>query len=533
MPWLLKTITNEDKPPFFAWLHYFDPHHPHEPPSPYSQSFVHDLYQGEIAFADESFGNIIEQLKKNDVYNNTLIVFTSDHGEGNGEHNESTHSLLVYNSTLHVPLIVKYPNQEFANSQIDQIVGSVDIFPTILNELGIDIPDDIQGHILPTENSNSSNELYAETLSPRFSRGWGEQRALVKNDHKYIYGPIKELYNLKDDPHETNNLIQQKPELAQSMLNDLREYIEENHVSDSEESNIEVDAKTLDTLRGLGYIQSTAGTVNTFEEKLDDTGEAPQKYVNTISIYSTAKQLLYKGKYIEAIRYLDSLLIEDSKNLAYLELKIQALMSLNNYDKVKEILQSLPDDSFGSITREKRLSILATIALDQGDISSAKELFLKAENVKQTNQGQYKLSLIAKTEGNLKQQQYHLNTILETDTTLVKIIDELARSYDLSGDVLNAEKLFIQSIKNNPYNEKSYYNYGVYLNSMYDLNSAEKQFRKAIDINKNYLIAYFALLETLITQNKLSELSSLYESMKNIDSENYITIQAKLLIENL
>ncbi|MBL4659316.1 MAG: sulfatase, partial [Alcanivoracaceae bacterium] len=305
MPW----IENNAQSPFFAWIHYFDPHHPHEPPAPYNQSFIHDLYLGEIAYADESLGNIIAQLKRLDVYDNTLIVFTSDHGEGLGEHNESTHSLLIYNGTLHVPLIIKYPQQQYANTKISNWVGLVDIFPSILNKLGIVVPDGTQGQILPiTDSIDTNHEIYAETLSPRFSRGWGEQRGLVKNGYKYIYGPQKELYNINNDPKEVHNLIKEKPLLANSMKSDLQNYIDEYQDSESH-SSIDIDADTLNILRGLGYVQSSAGAVEYFEEKLDDTGEAPQLHVDTISTYSHAKNLLFAGNYIEANRYLDALLL--------------------------------------------------------------------------------------------------------------------------------------------------------------------------------------------------------------------------------
>jgi len=530
MPWFEKHSSK----PFFAWIHYFDPHHPHEPPNPYNQTFAHDLYQGEIAFSDESFGKIIAQLKRLNVYDNTLIIFTSDHGEGNNEHNEATHSLLIYNSTLHVPLIVKYPNQQYANTRISNWTGLVDIFPTVMDVLGIEISDDIQGEILPLGDSGLHKEYYSETLSPRFSRGWGEQRGLIKNGYKYIYGPQKELYNIELDPNEVNNIILENKPLAESMESDLQDYIDENRPEDNNiGSTHDVDAKTLETLRGLGYIQSTSGAVDQFEEKLDDSGDAPQLHVATISTYSTVKNLMFKGDYIEAIRYINILLSSDPDNLEYKELLIKAEIFLGNFNHAKKLLEELPIDSNGIITPSDKLNFLANIYFFEKDYITAKNLYQDAENIKPSLEGQYRLAKIAHSENNLLKQQEHLENILSIDPTFVKILDELAISYAIDGNLIKAEQTFIRAINNNPYNSKNYYNYGAFLISMTDYSSAEIQFKKAIEYNHNYLLAHYALIETLMNQYKVDEAKIALEIMTKIDPENPMTLEANKLTKDL
>ncbi|MEM6456594.1 MAG: sulfatase, partial [Acidobacteriota bacterium] len=136
LPWLEE---NADAP-FFLWLHYFDPHYPHDPPPPYDQLFAHEPYDGEIAYADESLGVMLDHLERLGVRDRTLVVFTADHGEGRGEHNESTHSMLVYNSTMRVPLIVAVPGGQPAGRRVDERVSTVDILPTVLDLLGIAPP---------------------------------------------------------------------------------------------------------------------------------------------------------------------------------------------------------------------------------------------------------------------------------------------------------------------------------------------------------------------------------------------------------
>ena len=95
--------------PHFVWVHLYDPHDPYEPPPPFSEKYKDHLYDGEIAYADSAVAHWIAFLKKAGVYDNAIIVVTGDHGEGLGEHGEETHGLFLYDSTLHVPLILKTP----------------------------------------------------------------------------------------------------------------------------------------------------------------------------------------------------------------------------------------------------------------------------------------------------------------------------------------------------------------------------------------------------------------------------------------
>src|SRR5438477_6915800 len=101
--WLKKT----PRRPFFLWLHLYDPHNPYDPPEPYRTDYKGHLYDGEISYADHQLGNLIGWLKQNKLYDSSLIVATSDHGESLGEHGEDEHGFFIYNATVHIPLIVK------------------------------------------------------------------------------------------------------------------------------------------------------------------------------------------------------------------------------------------------------------------------------------------------------------------------------------------------------------------------------------------------------------------------------------------
>lgn len=95
--------------PFFAWIHLYDPHAPYEPPEPFRPQYPGDPYRGEIAHTDSIVGQIVSELQTRQRLSNTLLAVVGDHGEGLGEHGERTHSLLIYNSTLHVPMMIRAP----------------------------------------------------------------------------------------------------------------------------------------------------------------------------------------------------------------------------------------------------------------------------------------------------------------------------------------------------------------------------------------------------------------------------------------
>ncbi|MEM7052884.1 MAG: sulfatase, partial [Acidobacteriota bacterium] len=267
LPWL----EDHADEPFFLWLHYFDPHHPHEPPAPYDQLFAHDLYDGEIAYADESLGKVIEHLERLGVADRTVVVMTSDHGEGRGEHEETTHSLLTYQSTLHVPLIVRWPEGP-RGRRIGNRVSTIDVLPTVLDLLDLEVPEDIQGQsLLPLlddekEGHDRRRELYAETLSPRLSRGWGELRSLVVDGKKYIHGPRPELFDLDGDPRELDDLIDRQPELAAALRGRLERYLER-HAARDLDSSVAVDEETVRRLQALGYLQSAGSRVGAVDER--------------------------------------------------------------------------------------------------------------------------------------------------------------------------------------------------------------------------------------------------------------------------
>lgn len=202
--------------PHFVWVHLYDPHDPYEPPPPFSEKYKDHLYDGEIAYADSAVARWIAFLKKAGAYDNAIIVVTGDHGEGLGEHGEETHGLFLYDSTLHVPLILKTPLKTAAGAHrgtvIDVQVRTTDILPTILSATGVAAPAELNGESLfpliskkDDEKESSNRALFGETDYP-LRWGWAPLRALRADGTKLIEAPRPELYDLQADPKELKNL---------------------------------------------------------------------------------------------------------------------------------------------------------------------------------------------------------------------------------------------------------------------------------------------------------------------------------------
>lgn len=202
----------------FVWVHLYDPHDPYEPPPPFSQTYKDRLYDGEIAYADSALAGFIGYLKKAGRYDNALIVVVGDHGEGLGEHHEDTHGIFLYDSTTHVPLIVKTPVKIPAQGHPDEVVKvqvrTTDILPTVVDWLGIPPPGRLDGASLKpyfdgaeggTEENNRT--AFGETDYPlRF--GWAPLRSVRAEGFKFIEAPRPELYDLHADPGELANQYQ-------------------------------------------------------------------------------------------------------------------------------------------------------------------------------------------------------------------------------------------------------------------------------------------------------------------------------------
>ena len=246
LDWLKK-----QEKPWFLWVHIFDPHQPYEPPEPFLSRYKGRLYDGEVAYVDRSLEKLFAYLEEAKVEDKTLLIFTADHGQGLGDHGESTHGVLAYNSTLWVPLIIFYPGIKPA--RIDQNAFHIDIFPTICDLLGLEVPPRLQGRsLLPALQGKSlpKRPVYFESLFPYYRRGWAPLQGYIEGERKFIESPIPELYDLKKDFNETTNLADlERLDRDRMTLADLIK----TGSAEAAGPAPKADMATLEKLKSLGY----------------------------------------------------------------------------------------------------------------------------------------------------------------------------------------------------------------------------------------------------------------------------------------
>lgn len=294
--------------PFFLWVHLFEPHDPYTPPEPYRSRYPRSAYAGEVAYADALVGQLLDELRVRQLYDSSLISLLSDHGEGLGEHGESKHGFFVYESTMHVPWIVKFPHNRFAGQRVEEPVSLVDAFPTLLHGLGMNRrhwPAGLQGEsryrAASGDGQPSTALLYMESLTPRNQFGWSDLRAILRGRWKLIEAPNPELYDLQSDPSESRNLFGDQAALGKSLQEALAGF--EARFQEDPQAPSPVDPQLQEQLRSIGYVGSPSAPLR-FESRqgLAD----PKTMIRTYEHMQAGVEAARQKKWDEAIRQLEA-----------------------------------------------------------------------------------------------------------------------------------------------------------------------------------------------------------------------------------
>ncbi len=299
---------------FFLWVHYYDPHFPYDPPMPFKAKYVKDPYSGEVAFTDAQVGRLLQWLGDHGLNEKTLIVLMADHGESLGEHGEYTHGVFLYESTMHIPLIVAGPGIPGGQS-VDQQVRSIDIMPTITDFLAIPPGNRVQGtSLMPLLTSRKrvpTNYSYMETLYPKTNMGWSELRGMRTDQWKLIVAPKPELYKLGEDPSETQNAKDRYPADADHLQKKIWE-VAGAPIGLEKVERQPVDDDTLRQLQSLGYV--SGGTRRNL--RIDMSGPDPKDRVEVLGILEKSAELMQRERFQAAVPMLKSIQSRDPANPA-------------------------------------------------------------------------------------------------------------------------------------------------------------------------------------------------------------------------
>jgi arylsulfatase A-like enzyme/Tfp pilus assembly protein PilF len=311
--------------PFFVWIHMFDPHDPYDPPQPYKTRYAKALYDGEIAYMDSALGDLFRQLKAAGLYDGTLIAVTADHGESLGAHGEDQHGILLYDETIHVPLVIKLPRGQAAGKRVENPVELADIMPTVLGSLGIPVPDKVQGQSLlgflepdkPKGQAAASawqdRPAYSEADYGHLAFGWSEIKSLRTGKYFYVEAPRRELYDQVNDPGAEHNLAEASPAVADTLSAKLKDFLEKTS-NTAERPKTVISTEQTHELTALGYI---ARSDNPALKVSPEHGADPKDKVGIVNAINKINDLLQAHKCPDALPLLRKA-IADDPNIAVL-----------------------------------------------------------------------------------------------------------------------------------------------------------------------------------------------------------------------
>ena len=297
----LAWLGRQDPAPFFAWVHFYDPHSPHEAPAEYAGKFA-NAYDAEIAFADAQAGRLIEWLRSAGLTEKTLVVVAGDHGEAFGEHDEVEHGLFVYDATVRVPLIVAWPGRLPAGETRRADVQLVDLYPTIVELARADAGAVANGESLVgllRADGRATRPAYGESRYGQLGYGWAPLRYLVLERFKLIDAPRPELFDREADPGELHNLWDERPDEGAALRAKLEAL--EAGLAPAVAQRVDLDPASRAKLESLGYVPPAP--------RAESGGPAadPKDMLEIFRGHFRANGLIAAGRWDEAASLLETL----------------------------------------------------------------------------------------------------------------------------------------------------------------------------------------------------------------------------------
>ena len=451
--------------PFFAWVHFYDPHWPWEAGAGFADIYPEEPYDAEIAYMDDSIGTVLDALADAGLEDDTAVVLVADHGESLMDHGELTHALLVYNATIRVPLVVSIPWIEHV-STVSEPVSTVDILPTVLDVLGLDpgpTGEAIQGQSLrPLLGGQSAaagtadRALYFETFYPYFHYGWGVLTGIVEGGWKYIKGPDDELYDLTIDFAEKSPV--DEPDTRRRMADRLAGVTTELKAGRPDRQNLELDRQALDMLRSLGYMGGQDIPAADDLPNLEDL-PIPRESMAAYFKHNEVLSLLRAKRYEEAATLCRQIAEENPSHKDARLLLINIHGQLQNRDEVGRLF----DEVLVDFRDADVLYQAGLYHLSLADFDRARSLF---EEVLTRDPADYEaltaLGIVDAEQGELDGARRHFEAALAIEPKHRQALLRLGAVLDQLGDPAS-RVTFERAITAYPFDPEVNFNYGVYL----------------------------------------------------------------------
>ncbi len=481
--------------PFFAWIHVYDPHEPYEPPEPFASRYAGRPYDGEVAWSDALMGRLYATLERLDLLQDTLLVVTSDHGEGLGDHEESLHGFFVYQTTLQVPLIVRGPGVR-AGNRIEAAVQISDLFPTVLDFLGVAVVPDVSGRNVASAFRGieplAEEAIYAESLIPRLHFGWSELRTLREGRFKFIEAPRPELYDLVADPGELHNLVGEKKAQAKTMREALLREIDrlEGMAPSTDPAESVPSEEVRRQLGALGYLGAGGGGSNPGADPKDKVEEF--RLANRL--IRDALVRLQAGDPHESVELFERLLARGIQSYEVHYYMGRALLELSRFSDAQphleaaQRLQPHAAEVYGS---------LADCYAARRDIEGALGILQQGRRAVPDDPGlprqeallRVRIGEVYRDKHNLEEAAQQLRLAVNLDPAPAEYWNSLATILGAASHWEESAIAFRHAIERNPSNHLYVYNLGLVLFRSGRHDEAARQFRRALELKPDFQAA--------------------------------------------
>lgn len=462
--------------PLFLFLHLYEPHTPYEPPEPFKSRYPDRPYDGEIAASDAVVGRFVSYLKNKGLYDPSLLFFLSDHGEGLNDHGEDEHGVFLYREDIRVPLLVKLPRSLRAGSTIASPVGLTDVVPTVMDVLGLAVPQEVQGRSLALAGSgplDSSRRIYSETLYPRLQMGWSDLASLTDSRNEYIEAPRPELYDLLADPAQRNDLSRLLTPAFRSMrieLQGMARPFEAPSLSSREE---------IARLASLGYISAKSAAPSA--QSLPD----PKDHVETLRKFKKLFALFYAKRDSEVVSLAREVVKDDPRNISAWRMLSKSLARLGKLsDSMREMRRGIAGAGRDAIPEElaQAYEQLASLLERSGDLSGSESALREALGRDLATEPMKRdLARLLNRSGRAAEALLILQGM--TSSRDVETLDELGVSLAESGRLVEARTVFERVLQAEPANDKALLHLGMLSLRERDPAAARGWFEKALQKN--------------------------------------------------
>jgi tetratricopeptide (TPR) repeat protein len=491
---------------WFCWVHVFDPHAPYSPPPSFKEEYPEDFYAGEVAYVDFALGNVFEFLKKGGLIDETLVVITSDHGEGLGEHQEPTHGVFAYNSTLHIPLIFYQPGLFPEPKRISRRVRHVDIMPTVLDIVGSEIPKEVQGNtlvpVIKNPKKGKAEDCYFEAMTPYLNRDWAPLRGILSDRFKYIDLPIEELYDYESDYKEENNLATKEKSAVEKLRERLQTLMNQYSSRETGESRrVNEDPKTLEKLRALGYISSSGRRPS---ERTYTQEDDPKRLIDLDNMSHAAINEYLLGNPSRAIQiFTEVIRRRPSMGLTYSQLSFV----YHEEGEIEKAIQTLKDGL--ALNLNNKLELMAKLGIYLHETEQHKESIevlqaVLAEDPDHAEALNY-LGISYWRSGQYEKAIPTLEKLIALDSGYASAYNNLGSVYLSQKQYALAAEHFLNAIKYDPRLAGPYNGLGVISANKGDHSTAIENWIKAVELDSQQYDALYNLGILLVQEGRFEE----------------------------